>query len=367
MSSIEMKTDRAIVEAPFALAGRRLLLLADGCFTTNDAKTAACIAMYRASDVVAVLDHARAGKSVRAALGFGGEAPIVATIDEALRLRPEVAIVGTAPAGGDLDAETRAQVARCLEAGLDVVSGMHAFLGDDGDLMRIARARGARVWDVRRVAEMRLVSNGKGCTTGAKVVLTVGTDCNVGKMTVAVELDRAASAAGVRSTWAATGQTGIMLRGRGVPIDRVISDFVGGAAQALVDAEGRDADLVFVEGQGAITHPGYAAVTLGLLYGVIPDAMVLVHSAGRSHYKRFEPPIPPLPEVVAVYESLLRPYKPARVAAVALNTSHLSDADARRALLSVRDATGLPADDVVRYGADALWSVVRDALRWSTP
>lgn len=365
MSSIEMDNDRIMVEAPFPLAGRRLLLLADGCFTTNDAKTAACIAMYRSSDVVAVLDHARAGQTVRDAIGFGGDAPIVASMEAALSMQPEVAIVGTAPAGGDLDNDTRAQIAHCLQAGVDVVSGMHAFLGDDVDLMRIARASGARVWDVRRVPEIRSVSNGKGCTTGAKVVLTVGTDCNVGKMTVAVELDRAASASGVRSTWAATGQTGIMLRGRGVPVDRVISDFIGGATQALVDEEGRDADLVFVEGQGSITHPGYAAVTLGLLYGAMPDAMVLVHSAGREHYKRFEPPIPPLPEVVGLYESLLRPYKPARVAAVALNTSHLSEADARRALLSARDLTGLPADDVVRFGADAVWNAVRNSLRWS--
>ena len=366
MSSIEMVSERVIVEAPFALSRRRLLLLADGCFTTADAKTAACIAMYRPRDVAAVLDATRAGQSVHEVLGFGGDAPIVASIDEALRFQPEIAIVGTAPAGGDLDPMVRAHVAHCLQAGLDVVSGMHAFLGDDDDLMRIARAHGARVWDVRRVPEIRSVSNGQGCTTGANVVLTVGTDCNVGKMTVAVELDRAASAAGVRSTWAATGQTGIMLRGRGVPVDRVISDFIGGAAQALVDEEGKDADVVFVEGQGSIAHPGYAAVTLGLLYGVMPDAMVLVHAAGRSHYKRFEPPIPPLPDVVHMYESLMQPYKPARVAALALNTSHLSEPEARRALLSARDATGLPADDVVRFGADTVWSAVRDALRGST-
>ena len=369
MSSIEMDhaRERMIVQAPFGLAGRRLLLLADGCFTTTDAKTAACIAMYRPNDVVAVLDHARAGMSVREAIGFGGDAPIVSTIDDALALEPEVAIVGTAPSGGDLDAATRAQIARCLQAGLDVVSGMHAFLSDDAELMAIARSGGGHVWDVRRVPEIRAVSNGKGCTTGAKVLLTVGTDCNVGKMTVAVELDRAASASGVRSTWAATGQTGIMLRGRGVPVDRVVSDFVGGAAQALVNEEGRDADLVIVEGQGSITHPGYAGVMLGLMYGAMPDAMVLVHTAGRAHYKRFESPIPPLQEVVALYESLMRPYKPARVVALALNTSHLSDAEARRALLAAQDVTGLRADDVVRFGADALWDAVRNAPGWSTP
>ncbi len=351
-----------IVHAPFALEGRRLLLLADGCFTTDDAKTAACIAMYRGRDVVAVLDGSRAGRSVHDAIGFGGDAPVVAAIEEALALRPDVAVVGTAPAGGDLDPAVRALVARCLQAGLDVASGMHAFLSDDPALAAIARSSGARIWDVRRVPEVRAVSNGAGCTTGAKVVLTVGTDCNVGKMTVALELDRAARADGVGSTWAATGQTGILLRGRGVPVDRVVADFVGGAAQALVEFEGRNTDLVMVEGQGAITHPAYAGVTLGLLYGVMPDAMVLVHTAGRERYKRFDPAIPPLPEVIALHEALMRPYKRSRVVAIALNSRRLGDDDARAALARASKETGLPAGDVVRFGPEPVWSAVRAAL-----
>lgn len=354
--------ERAIVHAPFPFERRRLLLLADGCFTPMEAKTAVAMAMFRPGDVVAVLDATRAGRRVRDVLGFGGDAPIVATVDEALEHRPEIAVVGTAPAGGELDAHTRGQVARCLEAGLDVASGMHSFLADDPTLAALARASGARVWDVRRVPEVRVVSDGRGCSTGARVVLTVGTDCNVGKMTVAVEMDRAARAGGARSAWAATGQTGIMLRGRGVSVDRVVSDFVGGVAQVLVDVEGRDADVVWVEGQGAIAHPGYAGVTLGLLYGTMPDAMVLVHEAGRERYKRYPHAIPPLPEVIALYESLMRPYKRSRVAAVALKTHGLSDDDARRALQHTSEVTGLPAGDVVRFGAQPLWDAVRAAL-----
>jgi uncharacterized NAD-dependent epimerase/dehydratase family protein len=354
--------DTAIVRAPFPVAGRRLLLLADGCFTPTDAKTAVCVAMYHAPDVVAVLDSSRAGLRVGDVLGFGGTAPVVATIEAALAQRPEVAIVGTAPTGGGWEGTMRAHVARCLEAGVDVVSGMHAFLSEDPELSALAARNRARVWDVRRVTEVRAISNGAGCTTGAKVVMTVGTDCNVGKMTVAVELDRAARASGIRSTWAATGQTGIVLRGRGVPVDRVVADFVGGVTQMLVDFEGRDADLVVVEGQGAVAHPGYAGVTLGMLYGAMPDALVLVHVAGRERYKRFESAIPPLAEVVALYESLMRPYRGARVAALALNTSHLAPDDARAALARASDSTGLPSTDVVRFGAEPVWAAVRVAI-----
>ncbi len=351
-----------IVRAPFPMEGRRLLLLADGCFSSTEAKTAACLAMYRARDLVAVLDASQAGRTVHDVLGFGGDAPVVATIEEALARRPDVAVVGTAPAGGELDAAMRAHVMRCLETGIDIASGMHAFISSDERAMALARASGARVWDVRRVPETRLVADGAGCSTGAKVIATVGTDCNVGKMTVAVELDRAARASGVRSAWAATGQTGIMLRGRGVPVDRLIADFVGGVTQALVDEEARDADVVVIEGQGSITHPGYAGVTLGLLYGAMPDAMVLVHAAGRTRYKRFEHDIPPLPEVVALYEALMRPYKKSRVAAIALNTHRLPDDDARRALAHASDITGLPAGDLVRYGADPVWPALRAAI-----
>jgi D-glutamate N-acetyltransferase len=351
-----------VMYAPFPIEGRRILLLAEGRFNSADAKTAVCLAMYRPRDVVAVLDSTRAGKRVREVLGFGGDAPVVATIDEALDRTPDVAIVGTAPTGGALVEPERSQLARCLRAGIDVVSGMHAFVADDPDLAARAAASGAQIWDVRRVDESRRVSDGRGCTSGARVVLTVGSDGGVGKMTVTIELERAAREAGLRAAWAATGQTGIILRGRGIAIDRVVSDFVGGAAEELVNVEGSGADVVFVEGQGAITHPGFAGVTLGLMYGAMPDALVLVHDMARARYKRLEHPLPPLTDLIDLYEDLMRPWKPARVAAIALNTASLSDSEARGTIADVADFTGLPATDVVRYGCDAILPAIRAAV-----
>ncbi|HEU4366189.1 MAG TPA: DUF1611 domain-containing protein [Candidatus Krumholzibacteria bacterium] len=348
-----------VVTAPFPVIGRRLLLLAERRFSPADGKTAVCIAMYHPGDVVAVLDSSRAGHTVREVLGFGGEAPVVADIAAGLRAGPEVAVVGVAPTGGVPDAADRAAVAQCLEAGVDVVSGLHAFLEDDAGLRALAQGSGARIWDVRRVSEVPLVSTGAGCRTGARVVLTVGSDCGAGKMTVALELDRAARRAGLHSNWAATGQTGMILRGRGVPVDRVIADFIGGATEALVNLEGAGHDVVFVEGQGALMHPGYGAVALGLLNGAMPDAMVLVHVPGRTHYKRFDAAIPPLPEIIAGYETIMRPHKRSRVAAVALNTAGLGEDDARRAIAETAETTSLPVTDVVRFGAGA----ILDALR----
>jgi uncharacterized NAD-dependent epimerase/dehydratase family protein len=347
-----------VIQAPFPIEGRRALLLAEGSFSALEGKTAVCFAMYRPDDVVAVLDSTRAGQRVQDVLGFGGGAPVVATLDEALARRPEIAVVGTAPTGGGLDEGTRAQIARCLQAGLDVASGMHAFVAADRELSGLAEHSGARIWDLRRDDDVASVATGAGCRSGASVVLTVGSDCGVGKMTVTVELERAARAAGRSAAWAATGQTGILLRGRGIAVDRVVADFIGGAAEELVNVEGRDADIVFVEGQGAITHAGYGGVTLGLMYGTMPDAMVLVHDASRTRYKRLDHPIPPLRDIVALYESLMRPWKPARVAAVALNTFGLDEAGARRAIESTARATGLPATDAVRYGCDAILPAV---------
>jgi uncharacterized NAD-dependent epimerase/dehydratase family protein len=310
--------------------------------------------MYRSADVVAVLDPEQAGKTAGEVLGFGGDVPVVGTVEEALARRPEVAIVGTAPRGGALEADLRGDILACLRAGVDVVSGMHEFLEDDAEFGDASKASGAGIWDVRRVPSAQKVSAGDGCTTGARSVLLVGTDCNVGKMTVTVELYQAAVAKGVKAAWAATGQTGIILRERGLAVDRVIADFIGGAAEDLVNEEGAGKDLVFVEGQGAIVHPGYAGVTLGLMYGVMPDCMILVHSVERDALKRLETPVRPLPELIDLHQNLMAPFKNSPIVGVALNTSSLDEASARKALGRVRDETGLPAADVVRFGCDPL-------------
>jgi len=352
-----------IVTAPFPIEGRPAVLLAEGALSAREAKTAVCVAHYRPRDVVAVVDSTCAGRRVRDVAGMGGDVPVVASMDEALRARPAVAILGTAPTGGVLAGADRALVARCLEAGLDLVSGMHAFVADDRELMSLAASSGARVWDVRRATGPWSVASGRGCATGARVVATVGTDCGVGKMTATVELARAAHDAGLRSAWAATGQTGMMLRGRGVPIDAVVSDFAAGATEELVNHEGRDADVVFVEGQGSITHAGYAGVTLSLLYGSMPDALVLVHEPGRTLYKRSTHRIPPVADIITLYESLMRPWKNTRVVAIALNTSALDADAARRATEDIARATGLPASDVVRDGTQTALTAVRMAIK----
>jgi uncharacterized NAD-dependent epimerase/dehydratase family protein len=185
-------------------------------------------------------------------------------------------------------------------------------------------------------------------------------------MTVCLELDAEARRRGIDSVFVPTGQTGIAIAGWGIAVDEVVSDFVAGASERLV-LEGRERSqpgaLLWIEGQGSISHPSYSGVTLGLLHGSAPHALVLVHEAGRTHIDMpGGPPIPPLPELIEDYQRMARYVRPAPVVAVSLKTNRLDDEAARRAIAAAEDETGLPADDPVRFGAGKLLEAVVSAL-----
>jgi uncharacterized NAD-dependent epimerase/dehydratase family protein len=341
---------------------RRYAIMAPGLFATRSAKTAHGVIAYSDDPTVAVVDPEHAGKRVRDVLPYlQSDAPIVGTLDDALRYEPNALLVGVAPPGGALPATWRASIVRALAARLELVSGLHQFLAADAEFAAAAAASGATIWDVRATPPPRLFT-GAGYDVNARVVLTVGSDCAVGKMTASLELTRAARDRGIRARFVATGQTGIAIAGSGTAIDRVISDFASGATEELVLANAPDADLLFVEGQGGINHPAFAPVTLALLYGSTPDALVLVHLATRSHVEDFGTPLLPLPELVATYAALCATVKAAKVAGIALNTYGLDDDAARVAIERASRDTGLPCDDVVRNGPHALYDAMAPAF-----
>ncbi len=338
---------------------RRIAILAEGSFDWQRAKTAVGIMRYSPDTVVAVIDSENAGRDAAAALNdpsVGAGVPVVASIKEALAFEPTALLIGIAPIGGELPEAWRPILVRAMEAGLEIVSGLHYFLADDPALAAVAQATGACIWDVRRPpADLAMrIRQGTPHRPGSHVVSFCGTDCNVGKMTVAVELDREARRRGLSSVFAATGQTGMMIAGSGIPADRFISDFLPGAVEAMVLGFAERYDWVFVEGQGALGHPAYSAVTLGLLHGAAPDLLILCHLAGRTHIRSYDVPIPPLPEVRAMYETAAGWLKPAPVVAVALNTFGMSDDTAREAIEATAQETGLPTADPVRFGAGPL-------------
>jgi len=335
----------------------RVAILAHEKFP-HDAKTAVGVLRYGDQDVAAVLDREQAGSRVADHLPDVQDAPVVAGIED-VPGEIDRLIVGIAPIGGGLDDSWRPDINGAIERGADVVAGLHYFLSEDEELSRLADEHGVELWDVRKPPADLGVADGTARDLDAEIVLTVGTDCSTGKMTTTWSLLEAARERGWDAAAVPTGQTGVMVDGSGIVVDRTISDFTAGAVERMVE-ERADHDYLFVEGQGSITHPAYSGVTLSILHGSMPDALVLCHEAGRGHIRKYESfPIPHPAEYVDRYESLAAPLHETDVVAGSLNTRFVeTDAEARDAVDDYGAAIDAPATDPVRFDADE----VLDAL-----
>jgi uncharacterized NAD-dependent epimerase/dehydratase family protein len=336
----------------------RLLILAEGYSADpHYGKTARGVLAYGDRPVVALVDSTRAGETQAGV-------PVVASIEDALALEPTTALVGVATAGGRFPPAWRELLKSAISNGLNVENGLHEFLRDDDELRGLALEHRVELRDLRRPPAGLNVPTGANLEQPTRNVLTVGSDCAIGKMTVSLELDRAAKTRGLASRFVPTGQTGIAIAGWGIAVDAVVSDFIAGAAERLVvEGHERGGELLFVEGQGAVTHPAYSGVTLGLIHGSAPHAFVLCHQAGTTEVDGYPGhPLLPLPELVELHEWISLPARKARVAAIALNTRDLSDDAARAAIARAEAETGLTADDPVRFGADRVLDAVLASL-----
>ncbi|HEX5726900.1 MAG TPA: DUF1611 domain-containing protein [Longimicrobiaceae bacterium] len=336
------------------LSDYRYLVVAEGFFGPLTSKTANSAVRYLPDRVLAVVDSGQAGRTVGEVLGFGGSIPVLGRLEEGLGLGATALLVGIAPQGGRLPEAWRATLLAAMAAGLHLVSGLHLHLGDDPELAEAARARGVRIHDLRRPPADLPVSTGAARNVDALTVLTVGTDCNIGKMTAGLQVRDALARRGVRVGFAATGQTGILIEGWGIAVDAVVADFIGGAAERLVLQAAPGNDVVLVEGQGSLVHPGYSGVTLGLLHGSMPDAQLLCHQPTRVCPFSYQPVyewmrLPSVPEMIRICEDAIAPLRASPVIGISLNTFDLDDAAARDAIARTEDETGLPATDPVRY------------------
>jgi uncharacterized NAD-dependent epimerase/dehydratase family protein len=338
---------------------KRYLVLAEGrSGDEHYGKTMRGIVHYAPDPVVAILDSQRVGESYR-------EIPIVGTVADALEYEPTVATVGVATQGGRFPPAWRELLKDSIRAGLDVESGLHEFISDDAELASLAREHDVELRDLRKPPVDLNVPTGENLQIPAKIVLTVGSDCAIGKKTVAVELDLAARNRGIESVFVPTGQTGIAIAGWGIAVDAVVADFLAGAAEQLVvEGHARGGKLLWVEGQGSLVHPAYSGVTMGLMHGAAPHAYVLVHKARSTHTEGYpDHPLPPLPELIELHERASLPLRPAKVAAIALHTGALDEGDARAEIAAVAAETGLPVDDPVRFGADPLLDAVLERVQ----
>jgi uncharacterized NAD-dependent epimerase/dehydratase family protein len=319
------------------------------------AKTAVGVLRYGDQDVVAVLDREAAGTTVGDHLPDLGDStvPVVESVDEAPAF--DALLIGIAPIGGGFDESWRPDVRGAIERGADVVAGLHYFLNDDAEFAELADENGIELRDVRDPPADLTVASGTARELDCEIVLTVGTDCSTGKMTTTLELVEAAREAGLDAGFVPTGQTGIMIDGGGIAIDRTISDFAAGATERLIEERADEHDYLFVEGQGSIVHPAYSAVTCGILHGSQPDHLVLCHEAGREAIHGYESFSIPDPAAIAgLYLDLAAPVAPTAVLGGALNTSELEPRAAEQALDAYAETLDAPVVDPVRNGADSL-------------
>ena len=326
-----------------ALPTPHLLFLGD---VTNplDAKTAMGLCDWRVEDCIG--QHRLPGCAVDLGLPDMDFAAAAAAGAKSV-------VMGVAPSGGALKEEWISALSEALHAGLAVVSGLHRKLGEEAALAEAAAAAGQLLIDLRVTPSSIPIASGR--QRSGKRLLMVGTDCCVGKKYSALALHKALVARGMVATFRATGQTGIMIAGVGIPMDAVVSDFLSGAAEMLSpDAAPDHWDVI--EGQGSLFHPAYAAVTLGLLHGSQPDAMVLCHAVGRTVIDEYaDYPVPDLRDCVAQYEQAARVTNAqARVVGISLNTEGLDDACALSACDEVGALTGLPCADPMRHLLDGI-------------
>ena len=334
---------------------RLAILLHEGT-QSSKGKTGISLLRYSKNPIVTVIDQACPGQSLPALTGIARDVPIVASVADALHYQPNVLAIGIAPSGGALPDAWWQEVKQAVEAGLSIVNGLHTPMATDPALRERLQPQ-QWIWDVRQEPAGLTVGSGQARLLPCLRVLTVGTDMSVGKMSTSLELHQASLNRGLRSRFLATGQTGLMLGHEGIPLDAVRIDFASGAVEQIVMRHGYDHDILYIEGQGSLMNPASTA-TLPLIRGSQPTHLILVHRAGQTHIHNFAHVlIPPLSEVVRVYQTVVTAggsFAPAPIAGIALNTFHLTEAEAKQAIEQAHVETKLPCTDPIRFGAEPL-------------
>jgi uncharacterized NAD-dependent epimerase/dehydratase family protein len=333
------------------LVGKKFVLFAEGCFGLFTSKIAASLVRYNSDRCVAVIDGSQAGRTVQDVLGYGGPIPIVARVEQALHLGPEVMIVGKGLHHADLPADWKPHLLAAARNGLHLINSIHFRLADDPE-------KGVTVWETKDAPPVRL-NRARVLDLDTWVIHTCGSDSNIGKKTAALEIWAEANRSGISTGFAATGQSGMLISGHGIAVDGVPGDFMAGAVEQVVLEAAAGNEWVVVEGQGSLNHIGFSSVALAILHGALPHALVFCHRLGAERTKVWETPIIPIPELIRMNEELSVFARPATVAAVSVNSVGFSEEDYRREVEKLEADTGLPVVDPVREGAARLVEILR--------
>lgn len=317
---------------------------------------------YSENPICAVIDSRFAGQSVRDAVGQPFDYPVVSTIDEAKALGAEIMILGIAPSGGKFPDEWVPPMEQSLKLGMSLVNGLHDRL--EPRFTHLLQSDDQKIWDIRVPSSNPPIAMARAANLNNKRVLMIGTDMAAGKMTAGLELYKWVKKQGRSTDFLATGQIGITVTGKGIPLDAYIVDKAAGAVEQLV-LSAPDKEVVFIEGQGSLLHPGSTA-TLPLMRGSCATHLILCHRAdmhtlrGPKHVK-----IPNFKEFIALNEALTGvcgSLTPAKTVGIAINSSRISEKETEEFVRRVEDETGLPVTDVIRHGPDKLGKALLDSL-----
>jgi uncharacterized NAD-dependent epimerase/dehydratase family protein len=342
---------------------RLAILLHEGT-QSSKGKTGISLLRYSENPIVAVIDQDCAGQSLAKLTGIQRDVPIVASVADALPYQPNVLAIGIAPSGGGLPEAWWQEIKHAVASGLSVMNGLHTPMGRDPELQSLLTQNQKPhqwIWDIRQEPAGLTVGSGMARSLPCLRVLCVGTDMSIGKMSTGLELHRATLRRGLRSRFLATGQTALMLGHDGIPLDAVRIDFASGAVEQVLMRYGYDYDVLYVEGQGSLMNPASTA-TLPLIRGSQPTHLIVCHRAGQTHIHNFSHvPIPSLTKAIQVYETVAAAggsFAPTQVIGIALNTFHLDETEAQKAIEQAQLETGLPCTDPIRYSAESLLDAI---------
>ncbi|GLU34971.1 hypothetical protein Busp01_48130 [Trinickia caryophylli] len=335
------------------LLAKRCVVFAEGCFGLFTSKVAASYLRYRPESALAVIDSTQAGKRVSEVIGYGGNIPVVANVEQALEAKPEVLLIGKGLHSAQLPPNWKAPIITAIRGGLHIINCIHFRLRSDPDIAAAADAAGITIWETKEPVPLEL-NKARVLALPCFVAHTCGSDSNIGKKTTALEVSLEANRRGIRTGFAATGQTGMLISGTGIVVDCIPSDFVAGAAEKVVLDAAEGNDWVVLEGQGSLNHIGASGIALALLHGGLPHALIFCHRLGLERTKVWETRIRPIPELIRLNEALTVFERPAKVVAISVNSAGLSDAEYRSEADALAQQTGLPVVDPCREGAGKL-------------
>ena len=340
---------------------KRFAILCHEAFNYIKNKTGNMLIRYRPDEVVAVIDREKIGSTSEEEVGVGGNTPVLGDFNATLHLDPDTLVIGNATQGGFITDEYKAEIINAMNAGCDVISGMHQFLNDDEELKNIAAQKNVKLIDLRMPPDPPHFPTGTWQNRTVPVLLIVGTDCDTGKMTTAWEVAKRLQDRGRKVEFIGTGQTGILLSGSGVPIDAVKADFMAGEIEFLIQNTPKDTELVIIEGQGALTNQFYAGVTLGLMHGAMPDYMLMTHDPSRD-LDVTDFPMVSMQHVMDLHLDLMKVFRESKFIGINLLTFAFDEKKALDVIQKSENEFNIPTTDLIRFGDKGLIDAIEGIL-----